>query len=124
MSKEKENKQPNKTLHNKKVLLEALDKSMGIVTTACKIAGLSRWTFYEYYKTDTDFKEKVDDISNLVLDFAESKLHKAIETGNITAIIFYLKTKGKDRGYVERVENYYRADGGNFPEWLEDEAEG
>jgi ACT domain-containing protein len=124
MNKEKESKQPNKTLHNKKALLEALDKSMGIVTTACKIVGVSRWTFYEYYKTDADFKEKVDDISNLVLDFAESKLHKAIETGNITAIIFYLKTKGKDRGYVERVENYYKADNGNFPEWLEDETEG
>jgi hypothetical protein len=38
------------------------------------------------------------------LDMAESKLIGAINLGNLTAIIFYLKTKGKDRGYVERQE--------------------
>jgi hypothetical protein len=113
-------KEPHKTTHTKKALLEALDKSLGVVTTACKIAGVSRRTYYDYYNKDADFKEQADDIGNVVIDFAESKLHKAIEQGNITAIIFYLKTKGKERGYVERVENYYRNDGTNFPEWLDD----
>ncbi len=38
------------------------------------------------------------------LDFMESRLLKAIDKGNVTAIIFYLKTKGKDRGYIEPQE--------------------
>ena len=87
-----------------KNLLEALEKSLGIVTTACKIVGCARSTFYKYYKDDQDFKASVDELENLTLDFVESKLHKQIENDNTTATIFYLKTKGKKRGYIERKE--------------------
>ena len=85
-------------------LLEALEKSLGVVTTACSKVGCSRETFYKYCKEDEEFKSKVDDISNVTLDFAESQLHKQIMDGNTTATIFYLKTKGKKRGYIERTE--------------------
>ena len=88
----------------KKNLLEALEKSLGIVTTACKIVGCARSTFYKYYKDDQDFRDSVDELENLTLDFVESKLHKQIENDNTTATIFYLKTKGKKRGYIERKE--------------------
>jgi len=88
----------------KKNLLEALEKSLGIVTTACKIVGCARSTFYKYYKDDQDFRASVDELENLTLDFVESKLHKQIENDNTTATIFYLKTKGKKRGYIERKE--------------------
>ena len=33
-----------------------------------------------------------------------SKLTEAINDGNLTAIIFHLKTKGKSRGYIEGQE--------------------
>lgn len=89
---------------NKKALIEALESTLGVVTSACKKVGLSRNTFYEYCKQDTEFKKQVDDIENIALDFVESQLHKQISDGNTTATIFYLKTKGKKRGYVERQE--------------------
>ncbi len=95
----------NKIRHNKKKILEALEKSLGIVTTACKIAGVHRSTYYEYYNTDEEFKKECDDMSNIVLDFAESQLHKQIKDGNPSSTIFYLKTKGKNRGYYEKVLN-------------------
>ena len=85
-------------------LIESLAKSLGVVTSACKGANCSRETFYKYCKEDPQFKSKVDDIGNITLDFAESQLHKQIMDGNTTATIFYLKTKGKKRGYVERSE--------------------
>ena len=93
-----------KTDIHKKALLAALEKSLGVVTTACKSAELSRETFYKYYNNDPQFKESVDSIGEMAIDFAESKLHKLIQDENPTAIIFYLKTKGKKRGYVERHE--------------------
>ena len=88
----------------KESLLEALEKSLGVATSACKSVGCSRETFYRYCKEDEEFKKNVEDISNIALDFAESQLHKQIMDGNTTATIFYLKTKGKNRGYIERSE--------------------
>jgi hypothetical protein len=85
-------------------LLEALEQSLGIVTTACKIVGCNRSTFYKYYNNDKEFRASVDELQNMTLDFVESQLHKQIKDGNTTATIFYLKTKGKKRGFVERQE--------------------
>jgi len=94
----------NKTEQHKKALLEALEKSLGVVTSACKTVGVGRTTFYQWLKDDEEFAEAVRDIENIALDFAESQLHQQISSGNSTATIFYLKTKGKKRGYVERQE--------------------
>jgi hypothetical protein len=98
------NVKTNKKEHTKKALLNALEKSLGVVTKACKIAKVGRTTFYQYLKEDKEFAKQVKDIENIALDFAESQLHKQISEGNTTATIFLLKTKGKSRGYVERSE--------------------
>mgnify|MGYP003637665147 CR=1 FL=1 len=94
----------DKIRHTKKSLINALEKSMGVVTNACKNVGIHRSTFYEYYNNDPDFKKEVNDIGNVALDFTESKMFEQIRDGNTTLIKFYLATKGKKRGYVERQE--------------------
>lgn len=90
--------------HKKKAMINALEKALGIVTTACKTVDISRDTHYRWLKEDEAYREACDGIADIALDFAESKLHKQIEKGDTTATIFYLKTKGKKRGYVERTE--------------------
>jgi hypothetical protein len=92
------------TNDNKKKMLEALEKSLGIVTTACKLVGIARETHYRWMREDAEYKEAADSISDVVLDFAESKLHGLIDSGDTAATIFYMKTKGKKRGYIERQE--------------------
>jgi len=94
----------NKTEHKKRAMIQALEKTLGVITTACKTADVGRTQFYEWLKTDAKFKYEVDNIKNIALDFAESQLHKQIQEGNTTATIFFLKTQGKKRGYVERQE--------------------
>ena len=95
--------QQNSTL--KKAMIEALVKSLGVVTTAAKIANIDRGSHYNWLKEDPEYKAAVDSIEDIAIDFAESKLHKRIEDGDTTATIFYLKTKGKKRGYIERTEH-------------------
>ena len=43
----------------KKTLLECLDKSLGIVSHACKKANTTRKTFYQYCQEDADFKSEL-----------------------------------------------------------------
>lgn len=92
----------NKTEQHKKAVLEALEKSLGVVTTACKMAGVGRTQYYTWLKEDEEFRSSVEDIENITLDFAESQLHKQIKEGSTAATIFYLKTKGSKRGYIEK----------------------
>ena len=77
------------------------DRSLGVVSTACKAAGVARDTHYRWLKDDPDYKRAVNELQNVALDFAESHLHKLITEGNPAATIFFLKTKGKVRGYIE-----------------------
>tara|TARA_R100000329_G_C7441714_1_gene155312 strand:+ start:154 stop:504 length:351 start_codon:yes stop_codon:yes gene_type:complete len=91
--------------HNKKeALLKALEKNLGVVTTACKQVDVSRATFYRWLNEDSEFSAQVKSIQDVALDFAESRLFEQIQDGSTAATIFYLKTKGKRRGYVERQE--------------------
>ena len=94
----------NKTDIRKKLLLEALEKSLGIVTTACKAANISRDCHYEWLKNDEEYKKRVNEISEIQLDFVENKLIDRINKGDTTAIIFYLNSKGKARGYNRQNE--------------------
>ena len=94
----------NKSEHLKKELLDALNKHLGVVSSACESLGISRTTYYKYYKEDVAFRNKVDSVGERTLDFVESKLFDLIDNGNVAATIFYMKTKRKRRGYVERQE--------------------
>lgn len=94
-----------KKVENKKTqLLEALERNLGLVTPSCKNVGISRNQYYIYYNTDPAFKKAVDDINEITLDFAENQLLKKIKEGSERSILFYMKYKGRNRGYNERLE--------------------
>ena len=82
-------------------MLIALKKTLGVVTTACDVCGISRDTHYRYLNLDQKYAQAVKDIESIALDFVESKLFESIKKGAPASIIFYLKTKGKIRGYCQ-----------------------
>lgn len=119
----------------KKKMVEALRKCKGIVSHAAEVAGVSRKTHYEWLKTDEEYKAEVEAIDEGTIDFVESKLFELINgvtlgkevDGEVkvydappckTSIIFYLKTKAKSRGYIERSEVSINKEP-NLPDWMD-----
>ena len=90
--------------NKKEICLKALDKSLGIVTPACKEADISRQTFYRWIEEDPEFAEAVKEIGEKQGDFVENALLKNIKNGDTGSITFYCRTKLKERGYVSRQE--------------------
>lgn len=111
------------TIDAKKRVLECLIEKRGIVSEACRAAGIARSTFYLWCSEDAEFKAATEDAQEEAIDYVEGKLFERISGVKIqrgidsdgneiiydqspsdTAIIFYLKTKGKKRGYIEKSE--------------------
>jgi hypothetical protein len=83
---------------------QAIIDAQGMITIAARRLGCGRKTIYEYMKRHPEIVEAREEAEERMLDFAESKLFTKISDGDMTAIIWFLKTKGKKRGYVERQE--------------------
>lgn len=113
----------------KTAILKAMRSNLGNISKTCEELKIGRTTYYEYYNQDEEFKKNIDSIAEDALDFVESKLFERIKgyshpedkifvyeglpitvpttkhfAPDTTAIIFYLKTRGKERGYIERQE--------------------
>ena len=85
-------------------VIKALQDAAGYVSKAASILGCSSQTVYNYKNKFVTVADAWDAIREARHDFVENKLHEQISKGNVTAIIFYLKTQAKQRGYVERQE--------------------
>jgi hypothetical protein len=95
----------NRTAIKKARFLKAYALKECNTSAACEAAGIgSRGTIGAWKSEDPAFAEAVFDLEEADLDFSESALKKQIKQGNIAAIIFHLKCKGKKRGYVEKTE--------------------
>ncbi len=88
----------------KKAVLEKLIESHGNVSEACKAAGIARSTFYLWKSEDEQFAQEVDEIIEATIDAVEGYLMKEMKAGNPACIIFFLKTRAKHRGYIEKSE--------------------
>ncbi len=103
-------------------VIEALEEAQGYVSKTASLLGCSPRTIYYYRDRFVSVAEAWQGIREKRTDFVENKLQQQIDSGNITAIIFYLKTQAKDRGYVERQE-ITGAEGGKLDiniSWAED----
>lgn len=83
----------------KKSMLEALNAAHGNVSKACEQAGVERRLYYRWRRRDPEFAAEADSIRDEMTDAAEEKLMERIKAGDTQAITFYLKTRGKSRGY-------------------------
>lgn len=85
-------------------VIQALKSSGGIYSAAALMLGVTRQTVSNYVKRHPHIYQASLEATEDVLDLAETKLIQKIKEGHMTALIFYLKTKGKERGYIETRE--------------------
>ena len=89
---------------NKAKMLKCLEKHLGNVSMAAMESGIHRGTHYDWMNDDPTYAAAVKELKNVVIDFYEQALHDRINQGSDTAIIFALKTQGKERGWQEKSE--------------------
>ena len=88
--------------HTPAEVIEALRNAAGYVTVAAQKLNCDWTTVWRYMKRYPEVQRAYENIQEEYLDLSESKLIEAIKNGEAWAICFYLKCKGKKRGYIER----------------------
>ena len=84
---------------------DALTQAKGFVSVAARNLGCADRTVRNYMERYAVCKQAVMDARESMIDIAEGRLYQNINNGDNTAIIFFLKTQAKHRGYVERYEH-------------------
>lgn len=89
-------------------MIKAIESAQGVLANAARILGCSRTTVHSYineYKTVAAAYHEINDAN---MDRAEGYLMALVtdrkHKDHFNALRFYLRTKGKERGYVERQE--------------------
>lgn len=87
-------------------LKELLVKYNGNLTRTAMALGCARHSIKRIVATDPDVKECLEDARERTVDQVEDAFTKRAIAGDTTASIFFLKTRGRDRGY----DQDFRAD--------------
>ena len=85
-------------------IIAALKASNGGVYLAAEKLGCDPKTIYRRAEKSPKVQQVIDNMRGQLVDLAEAALKKAVVGGEGWAVIWSLKTLGKGRGYVERVE--------------------
>jgi hypothetical protein len=89
---------------SKRYFLYAIKLCKGNISNAAKMIGIGRRNHYLYCDDDPSYLERAEDITEFVIDHVEDKLMNRIDRGDTTAMIFWLKCRGKKRGWIEKTE--------------------
>lgn len=91
-------------LNNKDVIAKILELR-GNLAAVARALGVSRDVVYAYIERHPKAQQALVNARETMLDNAESVLYSRVLSGeDTTALIFFLKTQGKSRGYTESFE--------------------
>ena len=82
-------------------IVEALKKSGGFKSRACRLLGCRFETLNRYLDRYPSLQKALNEIDEQYKDMAEFSLLKQVKKENTQATLFYLSRKGKDRGYAD-----------------------
>lgn len=97
------------TKTRQEILIYAILISGFNVSKALRKVSIPQSTYMGWLENDPDFVELIREVEYMKKDFFEEGLLKLIKAGDSPATIFANRTKNRDRGYGEVVENRLNA---------------
>lgn len=82
-------------------IADALRSTYGCVVAAARLLGVTARALYYRFEQNPDLKDVVHEAKEYLCDHAQLKLAELISQGNTAAVIFTLKTLGRERGFDE-----------------------
>ena len=96
---------PTRTNYTEDEIIEAIVQANGLIMVAARNLHLTKDAIYKRAKNSQRVRDAIRLAREELIDLAESALRLSILKGEPWAVSLALKTIGKERGYVERVEN-------------------
>ncbi len=94
--------------YSDKQIIDALKKTEGNISAAARSLGASRATIHKRINEVESVKEEYDSVNEANLDLAENELIDLVKDkehkDHFGALKFYLRTKGRGRGFGDRSE--------------------
>jgi hypothetical protein len=94
-------KKQKRTTHSNAAIAQALEQARGNVTEAARALGYDRTTLYKRMYADPELMDIKNAVKEQTKDAIEGVLISSALSGDLTAVIFFLKTQARDRGYIE-----------------------
>ena len=91
-----------RSLVNKKKLTELIPEYDGNISAIARAFKVDRRAIYNRIENDPELGELITQARESILDDVESALYREAKSGkNVAAMIFFMKTQGQKRGYIE-----------------------
>lgn len=100
--------------HTDEQVRESISLNKGFTSEVAKQLGVTVSAVSHWKKRYKWVQEAFDSVQVELGDYAENQLFVLMKDKNPAAIIFYLKTRCKDRGYVEKQEIDLNQDGNDL----------
>jgi hypothetical protein len=110
-----------KTLRLKKLLYLGMKNNRCFISKAVKFANCSRQAFYDIYNNDDEFRSQIDELTENKIDTMEELLENKSKIDTV-ANIYWLKCKGRKRGWNEHITIDVTPEGVLVPNHIIDEA--
>jgi hypothetical protein len=93
-------------------IIAALKETNGLISLAAKRLRCVPQTIYTRAQRVQSVRQTIDDCREEMVDYAELALRASVTNKEPWAVSLVLKTLGKKRGYVERIEQEHSGPGG------------
>ena len=97
-------------VYSTKAIIKALEKNKGAIYKTATELGCSYRTILRRAEKQQTIRDAIDKYRFIRTDVAEDKLGDALERGEPWAILFQLRTQGRQRGYYERISDAPKED--------------